>query len=60
MSDSNGYTANIGLGAKYYLRDNVFLDFDTRYRYLRLLRTHSRSFTGISEPVSPSLRPVSR
>jgi hypothetical protein len=33
-SDSNGYTANVGLGARYYLRANVFFDFDTRYRYL--------------------------
>jgi opacity protein-like surface antigen len=29
--------SNMGLGAKYYLRDNVFIDFDTRYRYLRKL-----------------------
>jgi opacity protein-like surface antigen len=34
VTGSNGYTANIGLGAKYYLRSNVFIDFDTRYRYL--------------------------
>jgi outer membrane protein W len=36
-SDSNGYTANVGLGARYYLRANVFFDFDTRYRYLSKL-----------------------
>jgi opacity protein-like surface antigen len=37
ISDSYGYTANAGLGAKYYLRDNIFIAFDTRYRYLSKL-----------------------
>jgi opacity protein-like surface antigen len=37
ITDSNGYTANIGLGAKYYLWDNLFVDFDARYRYLSKL-----------------------
>jgi len=37
ISDSNGYTANAGLGAKYYLTDNLFLDLDTRYRYFSKL-----------------------
>jgi opacity protein-like surface antigen len=37
ITDSNGYTANAGLGAKYYLSDNFFVDFDARYRYLSKL-----------------------
>ena len=37
ITDSNGYTANAGLGAKYYLSDNFFFDFDARYRYLSKL-----------------------
>ena len=37
LTDSNGYTANAGLGAKYDLFDNFFLDFDARYRYLSRL-----------------------
>jgi opacity protein-like surface antigen len=37
ITESNGYTANAGLGAKYYLSDNFFLDFDARYRYLSRL-----------------------
>jgi opacity protein-like surface antigen len=37
VPDSNGYTANAGLGAKYYLWDNLFVDFDARYRYLSRL-----------------------
>lgn len=37
LTDSNGYAVNSGLGAKYYLFDNFFLDFDARYRYLSRL-----------------------
>jgi opacity protein-like surface antigen len=37
LDDSNGYTANVGLGAKYYMTDNFFVDFDARYRYLSRL-----------------------
>jgi opacity protein-like surface antigen len=37
LTDSNGYTANVGLGAKYYLTGNFFVDFDARYRYLSRL-----------------------
>jgi outer membrane protein W len=34
ITAGNGYSANAGLGAKYYLTDNVFIDLDGRYRYL--------------------------
>lgn len=37
ITDSNGYTANAGLGAKYYLTDNLFVDLDSRYRYFSRL-----------------------
>jgi opacity protein-like surface antigen len=37
ITDSDGFTGNIGLGAKYYLRDNLFIDFGARYRYLSRL-----------------------
>ena len=41
--DSNGYTANAGLGARYYVTSNFFVDFDARYRYLsRLVNNDSR------------------
>jgi outer membrane beta-barrel protein len=40
LTDSNGYTANAGLGVKYYMTDNFFVDLDARYRYLnRLINT---------------------
>jgi opacity protein-like surface antigen len=34
ITDSNGYTANAGIGAKYYVTNNLFVDFNGRYRYL--------------------------
>jgi outer membrane beta-barrel protein len=37
LTDSNCYTANAGLGAKYYLTDNLFVDLDSRYRYFSKL-----------------------
>jgi opacity protein-like surface antigen len=37
IADSNSYTANAGLGVKYFLQDNVFVDFDSRYRYMNRL-----------------------
>lgn len=37
LTDSNGYTANVGFGAKYYLTSSFFVDFDARYRYLSRL-----------------------
>lgn len=43
FTDSNGYTANVGLGAKYYMTSNFFVDFDARYRYLsRLINDEGR------------------
>ena len=44
LTDSNGYTANVGLGAKYYMTSNFFVDFDARYRYLsRLINSESQA-----------------
>jgi outer membrane protein W len=34
ITGGNGYSANAGFGAKYYLTENVFVDLDGRYRYL--------------------------
>lgn len=41
LTDSNGYTANAGLGVKYYMTSDFFVDFDTRYRYLSRLINQS-------------------
>lgn len=41
LTNSNGYTANVGFGAKYFVTENLFVDFDARYRYLsRLVKHH--------------------
>jgi hypothetical protein len=37
ITESNGYMANAGLGARYYLTNNLFVDLDSRYRYLSKL-----------------------
>lgn len=34
IEDDNGFTVNAGVGAKYFLTDNVSLRLDARYRYL--------------------------
>lgn len=34
INDDNGFTLNAGVGAKYFLTDNVSLRLDARYRYL--------------------------
>jgi opacity protein-like surface antigen len=34
VQPSDSFTANIGLGAKYFVSQNLFLDLDSRYRYL--------------------------
>ena len=37
ISGSNSYTANVGIGAKYFLTNNLFVDVDSRYRYMNRL-----------------------
>ena len=34
VNDDNGFTVNAGVGAKYFVTDNVSLRLDARYRYL--------------------------
>jgi outer membrane beta-barrel protein len=48
ITDSNGITANAGIGAKYYLMSDVFLDLEARYRYLnRLVNNSSRDLNTV-------------
>jgi opacity protein-like surface antigen len=40
LRDNIDFTANAGLGAKYYVTNNFFADLEARYRYLdRLVNT---------------------
>jgi outer membrane beta-barrel protein len=48
ITDSSGYTANAGLGAKYYLTDNLFVDLDSRYRYFsKLVSNHGQGVNTV-------------
>jgi len=43
ITDSNGYTVNVGLGAKYFVTHHLFVDFDARYRYYsRLVQAYGQ------------------
>jgi opacity protein-like surface antigen len=33
LTDSNGFTANAGIGVKYYVSSNLYVDVLARYRY---------------------------
>jgi outer membrane protein len=53
LTDSNGYTANVGLGAKYYLTGHFFVDFDARYRYLsRLINSDAQELNSAQTTLS--------
>ena len=49
LTDSNGFTANVGIGAKYYLTNNVFIDLQARYRYLDHLVSNSNQNVNTAE-----------
>jgi len=57
LTDSNGYTANIGFGAKYYLTSSFFVDFDARYRYLsRLINAQGQGLNTAETTLSVGYR----
>jgi outer membrane beta-barrel protein len=57
ITGSNGYTANAGLGAKYYLTDNLFLDLDTRYRYFsKLLSNYGQGVNTVETTLGAGWR----
>jgi outer membrane beta-barrel protein len=44
IRDGSGFTASVGIGAKYYATDHVFIDLQSRYRVLdRIVNTSSQS-----------------
>jgi outer membrane beta-barrel protein len=49
LTDSSGFTANVGVGAKYYLTNNVFVDLQARYRYLNRLASNSNQIPNAAE-----------
>jgi opacity protein-like surface antigen len=49
LTDGNGFTANAGIGAKYYLVNSLYVDFQARYRYLSRLVSDSNQHLNTSE-----------
>lgn len=57
ITDSDGFTGNIGLGARYYLGANLFVDFDARYRYLsRLVSNYGQGLNTAQTTLSLGYR----
>jgi opacity protein-like surface antigen len=49
LTDSNGFTANAGIGVKYYLSSNLYVDALARYRYLDRLISDSNQHLNTTE-----------
>jgi outer membrane beta-barrel protein len=49
LTGSNGFTANVGIGAKYYTTNHVFIDLQARYRYLNRLVNNSNQNLNSAE-----------
>jgi opacity protein-like surface antigen len=49
LTDSNGFTANAGLGVKYYVSTSLYVDAQARYRYLNRLVSDSNQHLNTAE-----------
>jgi opacity protein-like surface antigen len=49
LTESNGFTANAGIGVKYYVSNNVYIDALARYRYLDRLVSNSNQHMNTTE-----------
>jgi outer membrane protein len=49
LTESNGFTANAGIGVKYYVSNNVYVDALARYRYLDRLVSNSNQHMNTTE-----------
>ena len=49
LRDSNGFTANVGIGAKYNVIDNLYVNAEARYRYLNRLVSDSNQSLNTTE-----------
>jgi opacity protein-like surface antigen len=49
LTDSNGFTANAGIGVKYYVNNNLYVDVLARYRYLDRLVSDSNQHMNTTE-----------
>jgi opacity protein-like surface antigen len=49
LTNSNGYTADAGIGVKYYVSGSLFVDALARYRYLDRLVSDSNQHMNTAE-----------
>jgi opacity protein-like surface antigen len=49
LTGSDGFTANAGVGAKYYVINNLFVDLQVRYRYLNRLVSDENQHLNTTE-----------
>ena len=49
LTESNGFTANAGIGVKYYVSNNLYVDALARYRYLNRLVSDSNQHLNTTE-----------
>jgi opacity protein-like surface antigen len=49
LTDSNGFTANVGIGAKYYVMNNLHVNVEARYRYFNRLVSNSNQSLNTTE-----------
>jgi opacity protein-like surface antigen len=49
LTDGNGFTANAGIGVKYYVSNNLYVDALARYRYLNRLVSDSNQHLNTTE-----------
>jgi len=49
LTDSNGFTGNAGIGVKYYVSNNLYIDALARYRYLDRLVSASNQHMNTTE-----------
>jgi outer membrane beta-barrel protein len=49
LTESNGFTANVGVGAKYFVMGNLFVNVEARYRYLNRLVSNSNQSLNTTE-----------
>jgi len=57
IDDDRGFTANAGLGAKFYITDKVFTGIDVRYRYLdKLVSRNDNSLNTADATLSVGYR----
>jgi opacity protein-like surface antigen len=49
ITEGSGFTANAGIGTRYFLTSNLFVDLDARYRYLNRLVNRSNQHLDTAE-----------